>query len=109
MSETDPTYRRGEVVLGRLGSPLRDGSYDVIMCWDAVLRPVRECEGGGWYSYSRTHNAWTLRIWLKHKRAPGYAFPKGADECDADLEATVERYAARMAQPYRFRQPEVSQ
>jgi hypothetical protein len=81
----------GSIAIGTMPSPMRNGSRDLILKWQAVRRPVRVCEGGGWYSAHPTETAWCFRSWMEHKLAPGWAWPKMAEEGDGDLEALVER------------------
>jgi len=82
---------RGSLVVGKSCTVLRNGSFDLILMWEAVKRPVSVDEGGGWYSAHPTDKAWVFRSWMAHKRAPGWSWPKVSSEHHSDLATLVER------------------
>ena len=90
---TDKTAERveranGRVVLGEAKQPLRNGSMQYVLCWEAALIPAKECEGGGWYSSHPTERHWAIRYWLEHKGQPGLQWPpKVADSYSGSLDA----------------------
>lgn len=81
----------GTVFVGIMPQLLRDGSNQLIMCWEAERRPVKVCEGGGWYSAHPTKMAWVFRSWMKHRQRPGWTFDKVADEDNTDLQKLIVR------------------
>ena len=85
------TEESGSLVVGKSRTMLRNGSFDLVLMWQAVKRPVSVDEGGGWYSAHPTDKAWVFRSWMAHKGAPGWSWPKVADERDDDLATLVER------------------
>lgn len=98
--------KTGRVLIGTLGQPMRNGSCEVWLQWEARLLPARICEGGGWYSASTSRKAWQLWTGLEHK---GHAphFDKVADfrasETVEGLEAQLAERVERFARQYGFR------
>lgn len=90
-SSAEDRATAGEIVIGQMSSPLRNGSRTLVMKWEATRRPVKVCEGGGWYSAHPTATAWVFRSWLAHKSTPSWAWPKVADERDVNLNDLIER------------------
>ena len=83
----------GRIWIGNAKQPLRNGSTEIWMQWEARLLPARVCEGGGWYSASRTDKAWSLRTRMEHKNQ-GLYFDKVADpQAPETVEALFERLA----------------
>lgn len=82
----------GSIYIGEAKQAMRNGSRSFILKWEAVERPMRVCEGGGWYSGHPTKKAWVFRSWMEHKSAPGWNWPEVADSYkENDLAVLVER------------------
>ena len=94
--------KSGRVLIGVLGQPMRNGSREVWLRWEARLLPKRVCEGGGWYSAHPTRKVWQLWTGLEHKRHAPH-FEKVADfHASDDLEAQLAERVERVTRQYGF-------
>lgn len=95
--------KSGRVLLGTLGQPLRNGSCEVWLAWEARIVPERVCEGNGWYSPHPTRKVWHVWSGLEHKRSQP-RFPDIGEAHDtADLDARLQEIIERAARSYGFR------
>jgi hypothetical protein len=92
----------GRIILGRLGTPLRNGSHEVVLRWEARLLPARECEGGGWYSAHPTKRVWQVWYAPEHKSAQPRFDKVASFHATDDLDAQLSEIAAREMQRYGF-------
>lgn len=53
--------------VGRAASPNKTTGNDIYLHWKAKLVPLRECEGGGVYTKSRTKIGWAFSYKAAHK------------------------------------------
>lgn len=53
--------------IGKARNPNKVTGDDILLRWEAALVPLRECEGGGWYTESRTERGWSFRWKLVHR------------------------------------------
>lgn len=61
----------GTICIGDAAFPTPDGK--IHLRWEAVPVPLRECEGGGWYTKGNARTAWILRARAVHKGWFGWA------------------------------------
>ena len=89
--EAEALRAEGRVVLGEAKQPLRNGSCQHVLCWEAALVPAKVCEGGGYYSLHPTERHWAIRWWLEHKGRPGWQWPpKSADSYAGAVQEPLE-------------------
>lgn len=60
--------------MGRAASPNKHTGHDIFIEWRAKLVPLRECEGGGWYTTSTTRKGWAFSYKAAHKRCWSIGF-----------------------------------
>jgi hypothetical protein len=53
--------------IGEATTPNKVTGASIFIQWEAALVPLRECEGGGWYTKSRTETGWSFRWKPVHK------------------------------------------